>query len=172
MSQNCEWNMKLKWSNMAHTEASSFLALSQEVLNLADSSQGTWPTTISLSSQGTQQNKLDNCSNWWFHTLYDNVTGLSEMLYCNQAVYQHERVEFEHETAWPLHSSIDSSWYQIRLNNIKSIYFQLIDNYLPEAIFRHHHKTFLLRRVGFQNLMGFKYSVSGGVDTCLVVSVV
>jgi len=55
------WTLKL--SKKAHTEAqvaSSLCPKKGQILH--DNSCGMWPTTTSLSSQGTQQIKLDNCS--------------------------------------------------------------------------------------------------------------
>ena len=45
-----------------HRSTSAFLLCPKKCQILHDSSCGTWPATTSLSSQGIQQIKLDNCS--------------------------------------------------------------------------------------------------------------
>ena len=55
------WTLEL--SKKAHTEAQvAFLLCPKKGQILHDSSCETWPATTFLSSQGTQQIKLDNCS--------------------------------------------------------------------------------------------------------------
>ena len=102
-----------------YRSTSSFCPKKGQILH--DNSCGTWATTTSPSSQSTQQ--VDNCSKFALigQSTYHTTMSLSEMLYCNQTLYPHERVEFGHETTWPLHSSIDSNLYQIGLNNIETI---------------------------------------------------
>ena len=122
---------------------------------------------FSLHKTHSKINLITALSPLWLaipHIIQHNVTGLSEM-YCNQ-VYPHERVGFGHETTWTLKHK-----FQLEPDTSEQhrIHLFSVDN--SDAIFwkmaapLESCKTFQLQKVGFQNLMSFKYSLSKGFDT-------
>ena len=109
-------NLLLKLSKKAHTSSfCAFLLCPKKGQILHDSSCGTWATTTFLSSQGPQKIKLDNSSKFVpIGQSTDHTTmSLGQVKCCivTRSFYPHERVEFGHETTWPLHSSTDFSLY-------------------------------------------------------------